>query len=350
MEICLRVAVREGFSIQGVAALDGNKPSQRNDPAVGLEVLGGCWERLVLAQAEIRREPHDGPESGKRAARVLKHDTKRLTSPRLEQGTRFRCIFTHARQGCNFRAMMKTGRSAVPSVLTKSHKSRKTGTNPDQSRQRLPLAGASAPDMGSSPVESPSSLVPATAVSQPSNSSVLATDVPTELPPAKQPWHRPPDSKMRKKAEKIAVMRAAGHKAHEIARRLHTTEGTVRHIAYIARKNGWYDEDDEPVDLELELAETIDRKVVRNLSASLDGQMTNWQTHETTLAAAKGRGMFRSHDDKNGELTQLPVVAIQIVMPPLGAVDQTGVEEGSIGGVPAYMDAEVVEPVRAEDV
>lgn len=160
---------------------------------------------------------------------------------------------------------------------------------------------------------------------------------------SKQWWYRPADSKARKIAERIAVLDAAGHRDEAIAKKLHTTAPSVRQYRYIAKKNGWLDEDGEPVDVELEMAMDVDRKVVRNISASLDGQMTNWQTHEMTIAAAKGRGHFKSHEVIKGDsAVSMPVVAIQVVMPPVGAGDQRPeIREDQMGGLPAYEEGEV---------
>lgn len=172
-----------------------------------------------------------------------------------------------------------------------------------------------------------------------------ADNVPAPAAPEKQWWYRPADSKARKLVEKIVVMDAAGHTSKEIAKRLHTTEASVNQYRYIGKKNGWLKVDDESgelevVDLEAELAMNVDRKIVRNIDASLDGQMTNWQTHEMTIAAAKGRGIFKNNDKAEG-ITAMPVVAIQVVMPAVGAGDQK-VNEDNIGGTPAYVEGEVV--------
>src|SRR5688572_24178669 len=78
--------------------------------------------------------------------------------------------------------------------------------------------------------------------------------------PKKQWWWRPKDSKTRALAAKINVMRAAGRKDADIAKRLKTTEASVCQARYIARKNGWWDKDDEVVELEVELAMNVDRK------------------------------------------------------------------------------------------
>ncbi len=170
-----------------------------------------------------------------------------------------------------------------------------------------------------------------------------ATDIPTE-DPQKQWWYRKPESATRKLTDKIAILDGAGLKDDEIAKRLKSTVATVRSARYIARKNGWWDVSDQPIDVEVELALSIDRKVVRNLNASLDGQMTNWQTHETTLAAAKGRGMFRNHDVVQAQQTQLMPVAIQIIMPAIGSDDQRmEIPDAMCGGEPAYLEGDIVD-------
>ena len=234
----------------------------------------------------------------------------------------------------------------------KSHKSRKTdGEGKPRQRKSTEASAASVPP--SSPVESPSSLVPATTPSGPPIDGFLAipeegskdeikdTGIPQEKPREQQSWYRKPDSPIRKTAEKIAVLDAAGHTDDAIAKRLKTTTNYVKTVRYLARKNGWWDADDEPVDLEAELANNIERKVVRNISASLDGQMTNWQTHEMTLAAAKGRGIFKSHEKVENEGAAMQVVAIRVEMPLMGTSDQKVIEE-NIGGTPAYIEGEVV--------
>lgn len=160
--------------------------------------------------------------------------------------------------------------------------------------------------------------------------------------PAKPYWWRPDDSKCRKHAEKILVLRGAGHDDATIAKKLKMTEQGVRQYVYLARKNHWVDDNGEMVDLEAKMSIEVDRKVVRNINHALDGGMTNWQTHEMTLAAAKGRGIFKSHDAAEGSASvQIPVVAIQVIMPALGAEQQV-VNEANVGGVPAFTDGEVI--------
>lgn len=227
----------------------------------------------------------------------------------------------------------------------KSHKSRKTA--PDKASAGGPSSTKLAATTPALPSENDITDV-LMVTDKPSGeekkgSNYVGTGAPVEAPPEKQWWFRSVDSKAKTQADKIVVMRAAGHKDAEIAKRLKTTDTNVRNIMWLARKNGWLDEDDEPVDIELEAALNLDRKVVRNISASLDGGMTNWQTHEMTIAAAKGRGIFKNHDvvkNEGGQLTAM--VAIKIVMPTVGVEDQS-IDEAAVGGTPAYLEGEVAD-------
>jgi len=155
--------------------------------------------------------------------------------------------------------------------------------------------------------------------------------------PEKPYWYRDSGGKVHKTFEKIMVMRGAGHPDANIAKKLHTTEATVRQTVWLAKKNGWLNDEGEVVDIEAELAMDVERKIVRNISHSLDGGMTNWQTHEMTIAAAKGRGIFKNHEKSEGGSISLPVVAIRIEMPSLGASDQQ-IIEANVGGTPAYFE------------
>ena len=218
----------------------------------------------------------------------------------------------------------------------KSHKSRKTEPS-------VPGSGPSSTAIATVPPSTPTALDQLLA-DKGDKHSVVDTPTPA-IVPSKQWWYRPADSKARKIVDKIVVHRAAGRSDADIAKLVKTTEASVRQYVYLARKNGWLDDEDAPVDLEAELALDVDRKVVRNIGAALDGQMTNWQTHEMTMAAAKGRGIFKTHEKSDGAVqTALPVVAIQVIMPTIGAEDQRPeITEADMGGVPAYTDGEVEE-------
>lgn len=180
--------------------------------------------------------------------------------------------------------------------------------------------------------------------SQPPAPPVAAIETPGPLPAERQWWYRPADSKARKLVEKIVVMDVAGYKDADIAKKLKTTPASISQYRYLGKKNGWIrigdDGDEEVVDLEAELAMNIDRKIVRNIDHALDGGMTNYQTHEMTIAAAKGRGIFKNDQSKNEGNASLPVVAIQVIMPTIGVSDQA-VVEANVGGVAAYVEGDI---------
>lgn len=228
----------------------------------------------------------------------------------------------------------------MPINTAKSHKSRKTEPIQQKPRKRA-TSRESAPASGSS------STATATTAPAPSNNAEIVPVAPPEsaaviptVDPKTQAWYREPTSKTRKLFDRIMIMTVAGHSGAAIAKKLKTTEGNVRYTRWLGRKNRWCDEDDEPIDLEAELAHSIDRKIVRNIDASLDGQMTNWQTHEMTIAAAKGRGHFKNHDVvKQDGAASMSVVAIKVIMPAVGAGDQMPeIAEDQMGGVPAYQE------------
>lgn len=230
---------------------------------------------------------------------------------------------------------------------SKSHKAQKTGGKP-RLAPNTRLSG-NPPSADAPAATDPQNLV--NALMKPDDGRPTADEkagvedqsIPQE-DPKKQWWYRVPNSKSRKLAEKIAILDARLMDDASIAKKLGIKESTVAQTRYIARKNGWWDVDDNPIDLETELALTIDRKIVRNISAALDGQMTNWQNHEMTIAAAKGRGIFKNHEKASVEHKQLTPVAIQIVMPPLAESQQrVEIPEHMVGGVPAYEEGQIVE-------
>jgi predicted transcriptional regulator len=229
-------------------------------------------------------------------------------------------------------------------TTSKSHKSRSSQSeSPAGGVSPLPSSGDNALALavkgaGLSPVSAFDAAEKAAAVED----AVAEFQQPKELPAHKQSWYRPADSKARKLVDKIVVHRAAGRQDAEIAKLLKTTEQSIRQYVYIAKKNGWLDSEGEPVDLEAELAHNIDAKIVRNISASLDGKMTNWQTHEMTIKAAGGRGIFKDHSKTEGQVLMAPV-AIQIIMPPLAEGQQRmEIPADMLGGTPAFTDGEVV--------
>jgi len=232
----------------------------------------------------------------------------------------------------------------MANTTTKSHHSRKTESLPSSGETALAtVLGATAPPTSPTPLQAYDAAETQSAIAD----AVAPFLQPKELPKEKQSWYRPADSKARKLVDKIVVHRAAGRNDHDIAKLLKTTEQSIRQYVYLGKKNGWLDDEGEPVNVEAELALNIDAKVVRNISASLDGQMTNWQTHEMTIAAAKGRGMFKNHEKSEGGQPVMAPVAIQIVMPALAEGQQRmEIPANMIGGTPAFVDGEVVDGTR----
>ncbi len=228
----------------------------------------------------------------------------------------------------------------------KSHKAKRQWKrpaepgNPESSLEAVGGTTSSAPPLPE-PSETSVALVSSP---QPDAKDVPQTIIPAaSIPREQEYWYRTPDSAARKHFQKIAVLRATGRDDHAIAKKLGMTYQSVRQYVYLAKKNGWCDTDGEPVDLEAEMAMNVDRKLVRNLNSALDGGMTNWQTHEVTLELMKRRRVVSDVQEGAGAGgAQLPsVVAIQVVMPPVGAGDQQ-VIEANVGGVPAFEEGEVV--------
>lgn len=234
----------------------------------------------------------------------------------------------------------------------KTHKSRKTAD------ALIPGKPRRSPKVKDALADGPPPSVPAVIaapppVITPEDSKELAsakvnTGIMEETTSAKQWWVRSRDSSTFRVFQKIAILDATGLKDKDIAKKLKTTAANVSNVRYIAKKNGWLGDDGELIEIEEELALNIDRKIVRNISASLDGQMTNWQTHEMTLAAAKGRGHFKNHEVSKTEGSAVGMIGIQIIMPPIGSGDQQmEIPDSMMGGVPSYVESEVQDGVLA---
>jgi DNA-binding CsgD family transcriptional regulator len=156
-------------------------------------------------------------------------------------------------------------------------------------------------------------------------------------PPVRERWKLPADSVVREKASQIVAMKIQGLSTAEIAVELGLTPHSVRQYLYLAGKNGWLLTSDPNDQLEYSLA----HKIVRNVSASLDGAVLNTQQHETTIAAARGIGLFKQHEVIKGDVgTSLTALSIKIESS--GPAQAT--REDTIAGTPAYaIEGEVVE-------
>lgn len=147
-------------------------------------------------------------------------------------------------------------------------------------------------------------------------------------------------SLMRKKAVAIVAMRATGMTTEEIAAELGIKPGSVHSYVYRAAKSGFLVNKrgesllDDPKDrVEFELA----HKAVRNMNEFLDSD--NDEVRERmTLEIAKG-ALFKKFDPQpTAPSMGVQALAIKIEMPTTGGM---AVREGTIGGVPNYVEGEV---------
>ena len=170
------------------------------------------------------------------------------------------------------------------------------------------------------------------------------------LPPLGVPsvprWKRSHDSRMRKKVARILVLKLAGRKTSEIAKRLDTTPDTIRHYLYIAGKNGWLTADGmELADPAEQLVYEASHKIVRNINQALDGTAPlKPQQYDMTVEAAKGIGMFKSHSASKVEgQVSMPSLEIKFEMPRNAPIEFVPPTPDSYGGKPAYVDGQVID-------
>lgn len=164
--------------------------------------------------------------------------------------------------------------------------------------------------------------------------------VPVPTPEDRKPWERPSDSKQKQKVAQILILKAGGKKGPEIAELMGTSEGYIRHLLWLAGKNGWFTEDDlvDPAD---KLAYETVHKVVRNINLALDGQELKQGQQEMTIETAKGLGVFKNHSATKVEGTMtLPSLSIKIELPDVKG--ERPLPADIAGGAPAYVEGEVV--------
>jgi DNA-binding transcriptional regulator LsrR (DeoR family) len=156
----------------------------------------------------------------------------------------------------------------------------------------------------------------------------------------KPSWYLPPDSIIREKAIKIVAMRAGGMKPAEIAAALNIKESNIRPYVWRASKNGWITFDDPEESIEFQLLP----KAIRNLNDALDDTVrhqTSGMTVGTQVALKVAEGTIFKKFDQVNAAAPTTIVAVRVEMPD-GPRPQ--VREGNeVGGVPAHVDAEVVD-------
>jgi hypothetical protein len=159
--------------------------------------------------------------------------------------------------------------------------------------------------------------------------------------PSKMPsWYLPPDSKVRAIALNIMAMRAAGKSDEEIAVELKISPKSISPYVYRAAKNGWLVADTPMDRVKYELL----NQVIDRLGEGLKDERrhnTSGMRVRTQVALKMAEGtLFKEFDQSgNGGPVQSTVVQVQVVMPP--GAPQT-MREDTAGGVPSFVDAEVV--------
>lgn len=152
-------------------------------------------------------------------------------------------------------------------------------------------------------------------------------------------------NKRRVLAERILQLKMTEGLTHpEVAKRLGISTDAVGRYLYLAGKEGWF----TTPDIEDHLTYVTSHKIVKNVDQQLAGDDLTPQQQEMTIAAAKGRGLFKVHESGKGEGPQQSLVLgvkIEVVQPGQHAstVQQTGVRQLSDeSGVPAYQEGQLV--------
>jgi hypothetical protein len=157
------------------------------------------------------------------------------------------------------------------------------------------------------------------------------------------------NSMVRRKAVAIVAMRAQGYSNDEIAAELKIKPQSIKQYLYRATKSGFLVNKDglllqDPHDaLEFDVA----HRAVRNLKAALDdepivtkgGEIKAVSPSMTKLALKVAEGtLFKKFDQsKDPQQHGMQVLAVRVEMPAGAAAT---VDAASIGGAPAYSDAE----------
>jgi hypothetical protein len=161
--------------------------------------------------------------------------------------------------------------------------------------------------------------------------------------PAKKPfWVRDKTSKAYEQAMKIFAMRAAGIPDKEIAASLKINDQSLWNICYIAGKNGWVsDQLARAKDVvEFQIMPKVLRELELGLGDSHRNEKTGMQVKTLVALRVAENTVFKTFEQTGGGIVAQNVIAIRIETLP--GPPQV-MREGTIGGVPAYQDAEVVD-------
>lgn len=184
--------------------------------------------------------------------------------------------------------------------------------------------------------------IPGTALVPASLPPQVATATPPVPSPKRDTTVLPPKSLVRLRVLEIVKMRIEGKTNDEIAAALNVKPATVRQYMFLAGKNGWLKK--HAVDPADRLEHEIAHKVVRNLDEMLDSS-DEARRDVATLKVADGM-LFKKFAAEAAAPPPLAVIGIRIEMP--AGVAPGPIREGTTGGAPRFIDAEVVngEPVQ----
>ena len=201
------------------------------------------------------------------------------------------------------------------------------------------LVADEAPQSGKTvAIVSPKSLPP----SGSDNAASASNDAKT-VPSKKEWWYRDKSSKAYEQAMKIFAMSAAGITDKEIAHALKITEQSMWNVRHVAGKNGWVS--DQLAKAKDVVEFQIIPKALRVIEDGLEDAHRNEKTGlqvKQHIALKIADGAIWNREQVAAGIAQGTVLAIKIEMAP--GTPQT-MREGTGGGVPAYVEGEVVHDV-----
>ena len=145
----------------------------------------------------------------------------------------------------------------------------------------------------------------------------------------------------RQKANQAMALKAEGVSYEEIAKAIgYKNAHGVADLLYDAGKKGWLA---ATPDVDAHLTYITAHKIVRNVDKQLDGEDLTEQQHKMTIAAARGRGLFKQYEEGKAETSQgqmLLAVKVEIVGE---KTDIKSLPAENVGGRPAYLEGQVAE-------
>lgn len=169
---------------------------------------------------------------------------------------------------------------------------------------------------------------------------IPAPAAPPPKPKRTRAHKAPKDSRVYKAVMAVIALKAQGKRNAEIATLLDLSPHTIQTYMHRAHQRGWLTiqslaDPDDQLDIVLR------SKVIRNINTLLDtGECAGDKV--TTLATAKGLGLFKDHQvvktNVEGQVGMSLKVAVEM---PTGLASVAAPRAGTLGGTPFY-DAEIV--------